>query len=235
MAAMALASTAPGDPAVEAPGDVTMTPEPSDFAQDGGAPAAEPEPPEAVAVPGELEPPGLHPVTAVRTRTAAEQDTRTARFLINTGDSSVRRFRLLRGNLLPFRPRVPRNRPARPRGVMGSRELAEPVPYGPDGDRRRRPAVARQAVPPRTAAPRTQPPRTGAAAPRGARRTSAGCRWKPLAASGRNRLGAARRATGAASTRPRRAARRSARPPGSSSPATGAPRVAAARRARAAA
>jgi hypothetical protein len=86
MAAMALASTAPGDPGAEAPGDVTMTPEPSDFAQDGGAPAAEPErpeTPEAVAVLGDPAPPEVQPVTAVRTRTPAEQDTRAARFLIN--------------------------------------------------------------------------------------------------------------------------------------------------------
>jgi hypothetical protein len=88
MSAMALVSTAAGDPAAAAPGGVTVTPEPSDFAQAWvapcGEPAEDPALPEAVAcpVPGALEPPALHPATALMastvavTRRAAEQAVR---------------------------------------------------------------------------------------------------------------------------------------------------------------
>jgi len=133
MTAIALVSTAPGDPAAEAPGGVTVTPAPSDFAQDGVA-AAEESPedlamPEAVAcpVPGALEPRVLHPATAAMTRTAAEQADQTEHAVRPVRIPMKRRLqyaaiRLLNGKLLPFRVRVPPNRPMRLAGVIRSRE-----------------------------------------------------------------------------------------------------------------
>ena len=120
-------------PQQSAPGGVTVTPAPSDFAQDGVAAAGEsPEDlamPEAVAcLPlGELDPPALHPATAAMTRTAAEQADQTEHAVRPVRIPMKRRLpyaviRLLNGKLLPFRLRVPPNRPMRLFGVIRSRE-----------------------------------------------------------------------------------------------------------------
>jgi hypothetical protein len=62
---------------------VTVTPEPSDLAQDGAAPpVARPVPVLGELAPGVLEPPELHPVAKAMARTTIEQDTMPVRILI---------------------------------------------------------------------------------------------------------------------------------------------------------